>query len=358
MILPFPLIVSSISLGVACLNLLILFFYDKKTKRTNNDFFLILFGLYTLLLDSITNSLREMNFDLTIKESRISFLIIPLVFWIGQKQLQKVRKKILLGVVFGVILYILYCICFLVYFHSFMTNRPFVFNHFLKYDLSYYLPGAYHHTYIGMYMTFSIIILTNKIIYKKNSQILLSILLIFACQIFIGGNLSIVLSFIVLSIFVFKQIKLTKIMIKWGLLLFLIIFLGFSYFSGIFDTITFSVNNRLESWVCSFKGFLNNSFVGLGNDVFSYLSTCINSDAISSHNQYLNELMTYGVFGFWVFFILYKLFKSLYKKNITKYFALLIIILCLTENILSLQRGIFFFSFFSSLFIYTNFQND
>lgn len=358
LILPFPLIVSSISMAAACLNLLILFFIEKKSKRTNDGVFLIFFGLYIVLLDSVANLFREMNFDLVFKESRMAFFVIPLVLWIGQNQLLEIRKKLLEGIVVGVFLYILYSFGFLIYFYSFLTNRSFAFNQFLKYDLYNYLPGAYHHAYIGMYMTFALIIITNNLISIKKSIILFIALIVFACQVFIGGNLSIVLSFIVLCVFIVKQIKLKRAVVRWGLLFSVGAILVVGYFSGVFETISFSVSNRLESWKCSLFGFLDNPLAGLGDNTFSYLSNCISSDAISTHNQYLNELVTYGIFGGWIFMLFFLLYKRLYINEISKYYILLIIILCFTENILSLQRGILFFTFFTSLFIYTNLQND
>ena len=77
----------------------------------------------------------------------------------------------------------------------------------------------------------------------------------------------------------------------------------------------------------------------------------------NTHNEYLSILMKTGILGLVLFlFVLYFGFASAWNKRDPLFlsFILLIVIVCISENLLDLNKGIFFYSFFFSLFLSGN----
>lgn len=280
--------------------------------------------------------------------------MVPLVFYLFQSLIPRIRKPVLTSLVLGVLLYIFYSYAYLVYFYTFITNRDFSFNHYLKYDLSQYLPGSYHHTYLGMYMTFAIILLTFGNLLKTKRQILLLSLFILINQVFMGGKITLILSLLVLSAYIWK-ISINK---KLVLTVFVAISVTTIYFlnlRGLFESINFSISNRLASWKCTLEAISQHPWFGLGKEkTYQFLSNCVGNDAISTHNQILNELVNYGILGLWILIFYWLIIKRSKGDLAFVLLATLIIIMSLFENILSLQRGILFVSFFATVLMISN----
>ena len=75
---------------------------------------------------------------------------------------------------------------------------------------------------------------------------------------------------------------------------------------------------------------------------------------LNTHNQYLEFLITAGIIGLSVFLIvLFFGFKVAYKEKDIAFmvFLFLISIVSFSDNILSVNKGIFFYAFFFSLFL-------
>lgn len=366
LILPLPLIVSAIATALMIVNLIVLRISNKQKEYFRITSFLILCVL-VFFLDGITGILSgKMDSDMIYRGSRASFVFIPLLFSFCAKHLETLKNKILVSFVIGVLLYIVFAYGYLVYFYNFITNRPFVLNHYLKYDLYNYLPFAYHHTYLGLYFCFSILILlyyfqSNKQI-NKTQRLALSVF-VFLNQLFIGGKLTVLLSCLIilhyaLNSFFFwkKKQNLPNKIVK-----FTITFLtGFGflfvlYRKGLWRTINNSISRRIEIWRCSLNSIGERPFLGWGRKIGqNQIEACGIENVFGTHNQLLEEFLYYGVFGLWfvAFFVILGI-KS--KKDLMfKQFLFLILIVSLFENVFSLQRGILFIAFFSSMFYFTN----
>lgn len=359
--LPLPLIVSSIALSLGLLNILLVNSEKSSSKiKFSKDFLknsIIITGLLVLLLDLFTAILRNSDFEFIIRESRISFLLIPLVFWLTKDKLEKLRIPLLTSLVIGVLVYIFYAYGYLIHFYAnVLSIRGFEFNHYLLYDLRENVPGSYHHTYIGLYMTFSIAILLNYVPKKRQFSFMGLALFIFLNQVLLGSKLTLLLSLFLLVFSVFKFFKQNKIMAVgifgiFGLVFLLVTIL--MYKSGVINSLDFSTSNRIESWRCAFQGFLEKPFSGHGNTAsIIYIENCITSNAISTHNQYLEELINYGLFGFWLPIYFTFLFLKSKRDVLFRVFMIVIILISCFENTLSLQRGILFFVFFASVFLF------
>lgn len=121
------------------------------------------------------------------------------------------------------------------------------------------------------------------------------------------------------------------------------------------------VNFRYGIYHCAILILKENWITGVGpGNVQKDLNNCYsgysykNYDDYSkidynSHNQYLDILLKYGIFGLGLFFVF--LFWGIGNTNLFyRIFLFLIVMAMLTENILERQVGIVFFTFFNSLF--------
>ncbi len=75
---------------------------------------------------------------------------------------------------------------------------------------------------------------------------------------------------------------------------------------------------------------------------------------LNAHSQYLSFLINSGIVGLllYLYILLYGFFKSIKKRDfLLLAFLILIAVVSVSENILDVNKGIFFYSFFSSLFL-------
>jgi len=76
-----------------------------------------------------------------------------------------------------------------------------------------------------------------------------------------------------------------------------------------------------------------------------------------THNEYLNQWLSFGLAGLLVFLMVWVLHfrKAVEKKDLLYVYLLIILsITCFTENVLATQHGIVFYAFFTSLFYFGN----
>ena len=77
----------------------------------------------------------------------------------------------------------------------------------------------------------------------------------------------------------------------------------------------------------------------------------------NTHNEYLSFLLKTGILGLALFlYVLYVGFATAWhnKDPLFLSFIVLIAVVCVSENLLDLNKGIFFYSFFFSLFLIRN----
>lgn len=357
LIAPLPLIFESIALFLACANLVVLSVVLKQKPSWESVLNepMIWIGFYVLLVDPLTSFLRS-DIQIEFRTSRLALFLVPLVFYLFKELMPGIRKPVLTSHIIGVLFYIFYSYGYLAYFYSFVSNRDFSLDHYLRYDLYQYLPGAYHHSYLGMYMTFAIIVIAFGDILKKRWHVLLLILFILANQLFMGGKITLILSILVISVYIWKISTNKKLVLTTFIIAAATTIYMFSL-RGLFESLSFSISNRLMSWECSVKAFLENLWIGLGKEgTYKYLEQCVGNNALSTHNQILNELVNYGLLGSWIFIFYWLLIKRSKDDFVFKCWVGLVILLSLSENILSLQRGILFVSFFAVVFMLTREQ--
>lgn len=128
------------------------------------------------------------------------------------------------------------------------------------------------------------------------------------------------------------------------------------------------VNYRYGIWYCATKLIQQNMITGVGADrVQEKLNSCYSGFTYESyedfskvsyntHNQYLDQLLKFGIIGLFLFFI--ALFYYVPGSSMLyQVFILLVTLSFLTENILDRQMGVVFVSLLNSIFVAYKFNS-
>ncbi|PTX14913.1 hypothetical protein C8N40_10910 [Pontibacter mucosus] len=131
-----------------------------------------------------------------------------------------------------------------------------------------------------------------------------------------------------------------------------------------------SINIRYINWGCSFKvlGEDKNWLTGLGvgntqeklNLCYKNLNPWIYENEMNAHNEYLEEMLRNGLTGLLIL-VLCLAVPTAHSLKHHQYtylgFLILIIVCCITENVLSRQAGIMFYALFNSVFAFNTFNS-
>jgi O-antigen ligase len=143
------------------------------------------------------------------------------------------------------------------------------------------------------------------------------------------------------------------------------------YISGLSDDLSVArhqetTDSRLARWAAAFElirkspviGYGAGSEIGLLHEKFyekklyaSYLNN------LNAHNEYLSFLIRSGIWGLLVYLATlgYGFYVSLRKKDLLFFtFMLLVAVVSVSENLLDVDKGIIFYAFFFSFFIFSN----
>lgn len=234
--------------------------------------------------------------------------------------------------------------------------------------------------YMSLYVSFSIfVIVLNKSLPSKQ-RIFLAIFLLFF-QIMIGSRIGLISFFIcvtvILLFFVSKKIKKRLVILIMCSLVFLYALTSINpvlkkrFISDFMsppipadETGWNALNIRLAIWDCSIKSFLKSPIIGYGiasqarerercYQQYSFYGPY--GTNLNSHNQYLEWMLTGGIFLLVLFLLQlgYSFVSAInYRSILHLSFILLFILTCLGESVLETHKGIIFFSLFNSLFLF------
>lgn len=375
-----PMIINNI---FVVLLLLVSFFKLVKHEYKIN----ILAGLFaTLFLLALISLLYSCDVPNGLKklEKWLSFIVFPIV--LGTMNLtNKQFRNLLLAFAFSTILMVLVALIIATY-KSYVNGSILIFNkgnlvieNFFRYHrLSQNID--FHATYLSIYLAFSLFIFIHYSFWSKESLTLKRnlnyfIILFGALVLVLLGSFSIVFAFfsgLFFLMFFYWDIKKRN---KYLLLILFGVCVGFVFFSkvrGRVDQSTFqfsysdsptstrwnSLNVRLAKWQCALEVFMDNAPFGVGTGCNQSklrqkytekgFILALNEN-YTSHNMYLRFLTENGIASFFVFLTLlsYGFYRSYRRK---KYFLFVLIwllaISSITEEVLSINKGIVFFTFF------------
>jgi O-antigen ligase len=237
-----------------------------------------------------------------------------------------------------------------------------------------------HPGYLSMYLVFCMVILFTENYQTRTEKIINSILgLIIVCALVLLASRTATLAFICSIVYIVvkkrqeKQVKVyVPIVLSSVLLLFLLWIIPVSRFRVIEEpmitkykadtTVTEwnSVSYRLLEWQASWSVIKDNWFAGVGTGgnskavthFYEHYNKSTKGLDFNAHNEYMQVWTESGLPGIFTFLLC--LTVGLFPlRNDSSYISFIIIfsLMCLTESMGELQKGIAFFCLFQSLFL-------
>jgi O-antigen ligase len=382
----FPIKYNSWIISLCAINWILEGDYWSKVKRCYkeplNILFLVFFALHALSV-LVSDNTHE---ALAILERRASFIVFPILIFGAKNLSTDLQKKISLSFVCGVIISLLYC--FLKAFIRYQI-RPDS-NEFFYHDLSSAV--NMNAVYMAAYTILAIHVLIYyfKTLHKIITALAIAFLL-FGCLMLNSKMMFAILLLGILYRFLSSKINLKSIVTLTGIFVVasLCIFLipqskqriSYEFTSNFevlhqdqfrYDTHFTGTSLRLLLWKYCFeiqyreKAFLLG--VGTGdyqdklNQQYHKVGIYTGNPKLHDsgylgygpHNQYIEILFSLGIFALLiVVFIFYKQLQIAINYNHYLYIQLmlLMILFCITESVISTNKGIIFYTFFASIFI-------
>lgn len=360
----------------------------KFIFKNNLTYFFIAFYLLHIVGLFFSENTSEGLFEL---EKKLSLIIFPLILCSIPTLSHKETKHIFMGFVLSCFIASLICLGYAT--QQFINNGD---AHFFSYHPLVQVIGM-HAIYMAMYICFCIfivvyfyghIVFDERVLYKK---------IIFFCGIayfivflfLLSARAEIVAFFLIsftgIIIYAFKKRKILQALGLAGIMV--IFFAILIYFSpqnkerfkeAINYKSQYSIDKhwggraeRLLMWDCSMDLVKDNLLTGVGTgDAQGQLNECYKSKnygallyypntQYNSHNQYLQTTIDIGIVGLGVLLVCFSIvaIRAISIKNyLGLSFIILFAICCFTESMLESNKGIIFYSFFSSLFLFHQFK--
>lgn len=381
--LPMPMLINNIAI--------ILFsiygIYCFQVSRLKLDFQSLFFPL--LLLLSLL-SLWYAN-DVLKGFKALEKIMTFLLFYISLSSISYTKNEIVKFLkAFAYINVILILICLVVASYNVIINGTFIIynpenfvneNYFLYHRFS--KPIGFHAIYLGIYSVFSACVLIFDL-KNQNNKIghYLSLVVLFSGVILLNSFAVTVSCFVIIFFyfFYFRPLLLSK---TKGLFLMTLLLIGMGLFyykaKGINKSVFNynlqddvhnpnwnSLNIRLAKWECALEVFKKNKLLGVGvgngqtelNHEYDIKNFEIGiSNKFSTHNQYLHYLVELGIIGalFYLIGLIIIFFKSVKESNFLLFALIVLLGICsITENVLTLNKGIVFFAIFYYLILGLN----
>lgn len=282
------------------------------------------------------------------REVKLLFLLLPLTFIISSEFIRSNYLSILRMFVLGQIIYIVFAVLYMIYFFSYLTHEKFAINYYLRYSLTYHLPYAIHHTYLGLNILISIIIVSNWAVFKRIRYLIIGLL--FFASFFLSSKLLIVMTCLYAVYKLFIKSRLSILIFGSGIL-----FAYFFYdYSWILQKIGSSYSNRMNIWECAILLLKDNYILGVGNDNIKGLVNSCNMLAgyNDTHNIWLQAWLSNGIIEVAILIIIFFiLIKKGLKNKLLLLFTIITLSVGMIEHIFNLQRGVMFFTFFSLMLL-------
>ena len=344
---------------------------------------LIIISLYLLNVVAILYSPdKKEGMDLAVRQ--LGILLFPLLFAVSH--LDFARYRIPLLKVFGfsctiTVLYLYFDALHIMFNFHMPVSSLFTVN-FMNHNFS--LPIGIHATYLSIYIVFSIVpflflLLTGQIVKYRWLYIIASVIL-FAGLLQLSSRAVFVAFLVIINItfpfFLFKGKKRLQLLIATSLISAAVLLMIYNvdsfktrYVSELKTDLTDRVKiientePRLARWGVIMELIKQSPVIGHGSGsearllkekyfekglYISYLNE------FNTHNQYLDILLKTGIIGLLLFgYILFFGYVSAIRNKdfILLSFMIIVTMVSLSENLLDLNKGIFFYGFFFSILL-------
>lgn len=369
-----------------------LILFDKNILRKNLKAVLILCsGYVTAVVSSAYSS--DKTEALFVLEKQLTLFFVPLILGSSFEgnifKLKLVVWSFITSVFFACGYLLLYFFTVYQVLKNHVSVQDFI-NMQLHHNFS--MPLKLHATYLSIYVCFSIactlyFLFNDSRFYKIIAFIflpvfILSFILLSSRIVFIPFILII---FFVLPFFIRRKFVFVYFILLISSFLFMFYLLrNFTAFEARFKTDTLRELNlkpgtdkmfsfesitasndatRAERWKCAVELIRERPIVGYGTGdekkmlsekYVKYDLTNSSVNNFDSHNQYFAFMIKSGFFGIFTFLLLlvFSFFIAIKYRNYMQICLLFIVIItCLTENVLESNKGILFFAFFNSVFV-------
>lgn len=361
------------------------FIHVKKQDFKNilNKPVLVLISLYLLNLVAILYSPdKQEGINLAVRQ--LALLLFPLLFVLSHLDFAKFRMPLVC--VFGfsctiTVLYLYFDALKTIFIFQLPVSSLFTVN-FMNHNFS--LPVGIHATYLSVYIAFSIIaflwlLLNGQPVRQKWIYIIASLIL-FAGLIQLSSRAAFIAFLIVVNgafpLLLFRGRKRLRFFLATSVISAAVLILIYSvdsfktrYVSELKTDLTDKVKiientePRLARWEAILELIKQSPFIGYGNGAettllkekyfskglyISYLNE------FNTHNQYLAVILKTGIIGllFFLFIIYFGYASAIRSKDLLLLsFMIIITVVSISENLLDLNKGIFFYGFFFSLLL-------
>jgi O-antigen ligase len=361
------------------------FIHVKKQDFKNilNKPVLVLISLYLLNLVAILYSPdKQEGINLAVRQ--LALLLFPVLFVLSHLDFAKFRMPLVC--VFGfsctiTVLYLYFDALKTIFIFQLPVSSLFTVN-FMNHNFS--LPVGIHATYLSVYIAFSIIaflwlLLNGQPVRQKWIYIIASLIL-FAGLIQLSSRAAFIAFLIVVNgafpLLLFRGRKRLQFFLATSVISAAVLILIYSvdsfktrYVSELKTDLTDKVKiientePRLARWEAILELIKQSPFIGYGNGAettllkekyfskglyISYLNE------FNTHNQYLAVMLKTGIIGllFFLFIIYFGYASAIRSKDLLLLsFMIIITVVSISENLLDLNKGIFFYGFFFSLLL-------
>ena len=379
--LPFDFFYSEIILGCYAIHT---FIHAGKISYKNlfsSDFFLIsslfLVGIVTGLY---SNDKQE---SLNISSRQLALLLIPILFSVNDFALERYRIGLFKIFAYSCTLTVIYlytdAIRTIIYFNM-PANSLFSFA-FMNHNFS--MPIGIHATYLSMYVAFSIVIFGYQVLNEDNKS---KIIFYSCCMVLLSMALiqlssrAVLIAILVIANVIFPYFMSGKKRIRYLVLSLIISTAGF-YAIFHFDAyklrfinelkedlsgnvaVIESTEPRIARWEATMELVMRSPVFGYGSgsekkllkeQYFKKRFYISYINEFNTHSEYLSFLLKAGIIGLMIYiYVLFRGFVIAWKNKDLLFaaFITLIAIVSVSENVLDLNKGIFFYSFFFSIFL-------
>ncbi len=318
-------------------------------------------------------------------ELAIPILLFPLLFCVNQLDLKKYRPQLLTAFALGCTATILY-----LYINAFATiiyyGIPFsgiLLPAFTNHNFAQ--PIDIHATFFSLQIALSLIYLLSKLI-KEKLTVKEQIFYTLCCVVLGAGIIQLSSKSILITLFLVVNIAFPYFLIRVERrrrYIMVSVFISCLAVIGIFNSRAFkdrywgqlkedlspsfagqSVQPRLERWKIAGELISKSPLIGygagsevelLGDKFFERKFYSSYLHHLNSHNQYLSFLLKSGIWGLAVYgaTLTYGFKNAVRKKDMLFFsFMLMIAIVSLSENVLDMDKGVMFYSFFFSFFAF------
>lgn len=381
MLLPFDFFYSQIVLISYAIHTII-HFKKERFRLLFAKPVLILLVLYFLGLITILYSTDKQE-GLNVTGRQTALFLIPVLLVLNALDLNKYKFLLLKIFAFTCVVTILYlyadALRVIAYFH--LPKSSLFSSMFINHNFS--APIELHATYMSMYVAISIVTLLYYLVQEKklSNQFFYSLGIV----ILSAGLVQLSSRAVVIALLIIINVAFPFFMLKGKQRLYFIIIATVFSAASIFiittvnsfkvryigelknDLTQVSVNNellepRIVRWKLAMQLVKQSPIIGHGNGsekamlkqlyfenklYISYLNE------FNAHNQYLSFLLKTGIIGLLIYlYALFFGFSLAVKKRDFLFLSFMIIVavVSVSENILDVNKGIFFYSFFMSLF--------